>query len=75
MEGVTTISNEVIAEGTATAATAATELIEATESDVEVIDASFGQERLWFLDRLSRDSSRYLIGKAWRDPSTILLSP
>ena len=37
---------------------------QAAEGDV--VDASFGQERLWFLDRLSRESGAYLIGNMWR---------
>ncbi|MGH3381787.1 MAG: amino acid adenylation domain-containing protein [Actinoallomurus sp.] len=32
----------------------------------EVLEASFAQERLWFLDRLSSGSGEYLLGSVWR---------
>jgi amino acid adenylation domain-containing protein len=32
----------------------------------ELLEASFAQERLWFLDRLSTGGGAYLLGQAWR---------
>ena len=32
----------------------------------ELLEASFAQERLWFLDRLSTGGGAYLLAQAWR---------